>query len=47
METSSHEAYGVTSIDRDVALDTFLDSLELESEPASQQVPSAHVLSKE
>ncbi|SJL11652.1 uncharacterized protein ARMOST_15058 [Armillaria ostoyae] len=47
VESSSHEAYDVPSIDRDVALDTFLDSLELESEPPSQQVPSAQVLSED
>ncbi len=45
VENSPHEAYDVPSIDRDVALDTFLDSLELELEPSSQQVPSPSVLS--
>ncbi|KAK0229529.1 hypothetical protein EDD85DRAFT_131005 [Armillaria nabsnona] len=47
VQTFSHEDHDVPSIDPDVALDTFLDSLELESEPASQQVPSAHVLSED
>ncbi|KAK0430618.1 hypothetical protein EV421DRAFT_1743845 [Armillaria borealis] len=46
VESSSHEA-DVLSIDQDVALDTFLDSLELESEPPSQQVTSAQVLSED
>ncbi len=47
VENSPHEAYDVPSIDRDVALDTFLDSLELESEPPLQQAPSAQALSED
>ncbi|KAK0204316.1 hypothetical protein DFS33DRAFT_1488461 [Desarmillaria ectypa] len=45
-DISTHESYDVPSIDSDVALSTFLDSLELESEsPTSYQVPSPSILS--
>ncbi|KAK0191900.1 hypothetical protein F5146DRAFT_484423 [Armillaria mellea] len=47
VEDSSCEAYDLPSIDPDVAMDDFLDSLELESGLMSQQVPSAHALSED
>ncbi|KAK0430623.1 hypothetical protein EV421DRAFT_1932431 [Armillaria borealis] len=44
-ESSSHDDCDLPSIDRDVALDAFFDSLGLESEPPLQQAPSQSVLS--
>ncbi|KAK0215472.1 hypothetical protein IW262DRAFT_1465114 [Armillaria fumosa] len=46
VESSSCDAYDVPSIDPDVALDTFLLSLEPASEPVSQQVHRVHVPSE-
>ncbi|KAK0493887.1 hypothetical protein EDD18DRAFT_1356375 [Armillaria luteobubalina] len=46
VESSSRDAYDIPSIDPDVALDTFLLSLEPASEPASPQAPSVHAPSE-